>query len=472
MIFSCSGNLQDPVTSDREPQIFPDYSDITIPPNISPLNFLINETGDKYMVKFRRNNSEEFSLSPTGNSIRIPLNKWKKLLANAAGGDIEIEVMVRKDGEWVRFKPVVNHVAPDPVDSYLVYRLIDPGFELWGKMGIYQRSIENFDESPIMLNKLSGHNCMNCHSFLKNDNDNMLFHLRGNNPGTIIYTKGSLKKVNTATDSTISAGVYPAWHPGGEKVAFSVNNIRQVFHAIPDKKIEVVDESSDLIIYDTATNTVSQCAEIASEERFETFPVWSADGRYLYFCSAKALPRTRYNEIKYDLLRIAYDPATNKFGATDTIVSSTSTGLSISFPRPSPDGRYILFCMSGYGNFTIWHSDSDLYLLNTENNEISKLNVNSDQTESFHSWSSNGRWIVFSSRRSDGLFTRPWLAYFGEDAETGKPFILPQKDPQFYKTFLKSYNVPEFVINKVQLNPREVSKIVGKAPEDARFVSN
>ena len=49
--------------------------------------------------------------------------------------------------------------------SYLAYRLIEPGYELWNQMGIYQRNLEDYKQSPIMENKYSGQNCMNCHSF-------------------------------------------------------------------------------------------------------------------------------------------------------------------------------------------------------------------------------------------------------------------------------------------------------------------
>jgi len=469
LIVGCSGNIQDFTSIDREPRLIPDYSNITIPPNIAPMNFVIDEIGERYMVKIRSQNGEELNIASADNNIRFPSGKWKKLLNQSAGGDFSIEVNIKLEGKWVRFMPVVNHVATDSIDSYLVYRLIDPGFEIWDKMGIYQRCLENFKETPVMINDMSDHNCMNCHSFSRTDSHTMLFHMRGKLSGTIIYRDGNLAKVDTKTDQTISAGVYPSWHPNGRLVAFSVNKITQVFHAIPDKKIEVVDTLSDLILYDTETNIVSQCEAIASKGRFETFPAWSPDGKYLYFCSAKAFPVSQYNKIRYDLLRIDFDPETHQFGKIDTIISSAKTGQSISFPRISPDGKYILFCMSGYGNFTIWHSESDLYMYDIESNEITKPDINSEQSESYHSWSSSGKWIVFSSRKADGLFTRLQVAYFDTLGKANKPFVLPQKNPLYYNSFLKSYNKPEFISNKLELNPRILSRFAKTEPKSAYF---
>ena len=121
-----------------------------------------------------------------------------------------------------------------------------------------------------------------------------------------------------------------------------------------------------------------------------------------------------------------------RFGTVDTICYVSDRGKSVSFPRISPDGRYLLFCMSDYGNFTIWHPETDLFLLDLTSGNISIPAINSNKTESYHSWSSTGRWIVFSSRRGDGLYTRLYLSYFDSLGVAHKPFILPQKKPGFY----------------------------------------
>jgi hypothetical protein len=472
MISACSSNTKSIIEINKEPSISPDYSGVTIPPNIAPLNFIIHETAKRYIIKISGGNKASFTIHTSDSMIIISQSKWKKILEASRGEQLKIEVMGEKNAQWTKYRPIIITVAKDSIDSYLVYRLIPPGFEIWNKMGIYQRCVENYDQDPIMINDLSDGNCMNCHSFCKNNSETFMFHMRAKNAGTIIFRNGKLSKVDTKTTSTVSAGVYPAWHPGGRYIAFSVNKIVQRFHAVSNKKIEVQDTLSDIVLYDCETNTVTTDSSLASSKRLETFPSWSPDGKFLYFCSAKSMEAYRYKDIRYDLVRIAFNPETKSFGATDTVISSYKTGLSVSFPRVSPDGKFVLFCMSAYGNFSIWHRESDLYLLNLETNEISKPEINSPESESYHSWSSNGRWIVFSSRRMDGLYTRPYFSYFDASGKTHKPFLLPQKNPDFYEGFMNSFNIPELITSRLKLDPRILSRIAKSEAIKANFISS
>jgi hypothetical protein len=467
--FSCSKKIPSYTETDREVKISPDYTAITLPPNIAPLNFTVNEDADKYLIEIYESGGEKIIIKSSEGSINIPERKWKKLLQKCVGSDMFIAVYIKKEGDWIKFSEIVNHVATEPIDSYVVYRLIDPGFELWNKMGIYQRCLENFDERPIMINSISDDNCMNCHSFSKNSSQTMMFHMRSKYAGTIIYRNGKLKKVDTKTDKTISPGVYPAFHPGGRYIAFSVNHIVQSFHSVRQLKVEVTDTLSDIMVYDSEQNIVFSSPAITKKDQFETCPTWSPDGKFLYYCNAKATSLAKFDSIHYDLHRIAFDETNCRFGTVDTVVSVSSEGRSISFPRISPDGMYLMFCQSDFGNFSIWHSESDLYLLNLETGEITEPDINSEQSESYHTWSSGGRWIVFSSRRIDGLFTRLYFSFFDNDGKAHKPFLLPQKDPGFYSTFLKSYNVPELITGSVKLNPRKLNKIIRSEPEKSKY---
>ena len=303
---------------------------------------------------------------------------------------------------------------------------------------------------------------MNCHSFCKNDPQTMLFHIRQQHAGTLFVKDGKVSKINTKAPEMLSAGVYPRWHPGGRYVAFSANTTRQGFHMAHANKVEVYDHASDIVVFDTETNTIFTDSLIYSKKYFETFPEWSPDGQYLYFCSASARPMPQeYDSLRYDLLRIAFDASSGNFGKqVDTLVSSANTKKSVSLARVSPDGKHVVFCMSNYGTFPIWHRENDLYILNLETKEIQNMKtINSDQSDSYHSWSANGRWMVFGSRRMDGTFTRPYICYFDAEGNAHAPFLLPQKDPEHYDFSVKSYNIPEFISGKVEVSPYEFAKV-------------
>jgi Tol biopolymer transport system component len=466
---SCGRKIPSSASISGKAKIYPDYCDLTIPVNIAPLNFNIIEPADYYIVRFYSQAGREFYIHSGNGKITIPEKKWRSLLNQCKESKILIDIYYRKNGQWFRNEPIMNQVSSDSIDPCVAYRKIEPGYETWNKMGIFQRDLENFNESPVMINELSDGNCMNCHSFSAHNSGIMMLHIRAKHGGTIIARNGKLIKVNTKTDSTLSAGVYPSWHPGGRYIAFSVNHIVQSFHALPNHKVEVIDTVSDLILYDSELNCVIKNPVLSSSKRFETFPSWSPDGRYLYFCSADSQNYRDYQQIRYDLLRIPFDASAVTFGAVDTVIPAAKNGYSISFPRVSPDGKYLLFCKTAYGNFTIWHDDSDLVLLDLETGRTIVPDINSNKSESYHTWSSNGRWIVFSSRRGDGMYTRLYFSYFDKNGNLHKPFLLPQKDPESNAELLKSYNVPELVTSRIQLNPRILVPIINSDAVTATY---
>lgn len=441
LFFSCSDSVQVSETLDRKPAIVPDYADITIPANIAPLNFSLKDSVEDAQVVLSYA-GQQVEVRAKDNQFVFPISKWKKLLSSATGNTVEVVVRVKEKGKWLEYAPVKWSVAAEPIDPYIAYRLIAPGYTLWNKMGLYQRNLENYTETPIIENKMSGRNCVNCHSFCMQNPDKMLFHMRETYPGTILVDGDKIEKLNTKTEQTISSLVYPSWHPSGKYVAFSVNNTKQGFHANDRNRIEVFDEASDVVVYDVVKHEVVTTARLFSKDAFETFPTFSPDGKTLYFCTAAPRPiPEEYSEIKYSLCSIGFDPDTRSFGSVvDTLYNASVSGQSASFPRVSPDGKHLMYTLSGYGNFSIWHKDADLYMADLSTGESVPLDIlNSDDVESYHSWSSNSRWVIFSSRRIDGLYTRPYIAYIDENGKACKPFLLPQKDTGFYDRFMMSY---------------------------------
>ena len=468
---SCSDAVTNPEMLSVKPTIFPDYTDVTVPTTIAPLNFSF--VGGHEILHLRAEGGKSGFLEiQTAGFISFPEKKWKRLLANNIGDTLRLTLSVKTKGRWQQYAPFCMYISPHPIDYGLAYRLIAPGYEVYSKMGIYQRNLSNFSQLPVIENTIVPGSCINCHAFNHTQPQNLSLHIRGANGGTVIQSDERFKIMDTKTDETISACVYPYWHPSGRFIAYSVNKTQQVFHSAKEKLIEVLDLASDIVVYDVETNELLTC-DLLTTSNLETFPAFSPDGRTLYFCCAteQVLPKD-FKEIRYNLCSISFDAATRTFGAkTDTLILADTTGKSISFPRPSFDGQFIMYTLLDYGNFGVWHSEADLYLMNLKDHTTHILTeANSPFADSYHSWSSNSRWFVFGSRRMDGLYTHPYIAAIDENGHVGKPFLLPQKNPNMYIESLFSYNVPEFISAPIRLNANRVArKLLAPAREKAVY---
>jgi|WetSurSiteA1Bulk_404760.scaffolds.fasta_scaffold02540_3 hypothetical protein len=473
---SCTGKPGDDIAeADRTASIDPDYTGITIPFNIAPMNFKITEVGSGFFVRFSDSKEKKIEISSKNGIIIIPEGKWKKMLQENKGKEINVEIYLKnKKGSWSKFKNITNNVAAEPVDPFITYRLLYPGYESWKEIYIRQRSLESFQERSIIENSLVEENCLNCHSYNNNgSSENFLFHMRGSLGGTYFYSGSDFKKVNLKTKEMKNGAVYPRWHPSGKFVAFSSNKIVQQFHSALNKKVEVSDLESSLVLYDIDRNEMMNINIPDNEQYMDTYPEWSPDGRYLYFCRAPRVGEVfEYDSVRYDLYRVLFDPATRKTGKAELVYSASSLRKSISFPRISPDGRFLVVTLHNYGCFPIWHKEADLHIIDLQTLTPSYMALNSDFTDSYHSWSSNSRWLVFSSKRIDGLTARFFISFIDEKGNSAKAFILPQKDPEFYQRFIKSFNLPEFSALKVKVNPGKIRKRAEGDALQAKWVEN
>ena len=463
MLFSgCSLRIEVMEQLDIPIEIYPEYQGVTIPPNIAPLDFEVQTDGDAEWGLLLVASGDTLTFSADGRLFSFEEDFWKKLLEKNRGEELVFRICRKESEGWKAYSPFTMQVAEEEIDPYLAYRLIPPGYSLWKEMGIYQRNLENFDETAVYKNLEGKGNCVNCHSFREREPEQMLFHMRSELAGTYILKDGKKEKLDTKTDHTLSPLVYPYWHPSGDYVAFSVNKTFQVLHTRNINRIEVCDEASDVVVYDVEKHEIVTTASLSSNETYETFPAFSPDGKSLYFCSAVAadsMPK-QFREVKYSLCRIPFDAETRSFGAqVDTLYDAVEQGRSVSFPRVSPDGKQLVFTLSDYGNFSIWHKDADLYSVDLLTGQVACLDeLNSDDVESYHSWSSNSRWMVFSSRRENGLYTQPYIVYMSEDGTPHKPFLLPQRNPKaFYAAQRYAYNIPELVKGKIPYSSRELS---------------
>ena len=440
------------------PEIYPDYRGVTIPVNIAPLNFTMQSDSVLLIdAVFTGTTSGELHVQGE-ESTNIDPAKWKKLLAANQGGSLFVQVAAKFPEGWRSYTPFGIEVSSDSIDYGITYRLIEPGYEAYTKMGIYETCLSDSHERALIENT-QFRGCVNCHSYKQGDPRYLSLHIRGDHGATLISHPGeggTMKAFNTKTEETLGFCVYPYWHPSGRFIAYSTNNTRQGFHVGGKKIIEVMDLASDMQVYDIERNQLLVCEALKGDSAFETFPAFSADGKTLFFSVArpKNYP-TEMKEMYYSLCSIAFNAETGTYGSQiDTLVNGDNLCKSAVYARPSYDGRFLCYTVADYGYFHIWHPESDLYLLDLKTGESRPMTeANSPDAESVHSWSSNSRWLVFGSRRDDGLYTRPYFCHIAEDGKVGKAFMLPQRNPrQFYEGRFMSYNIPEFVTGPVPLD--------------------
>ena len=485
LMAACGAQIPDEFSESKElPAIYPDYTNVTVPVNIAPLTFEMDGNASEVVARLTAGDEE---LICGGKKVQPDANDWHRLAERAKGNAIQVEVYAKDDDEWTKYKPFDIYVSPDSIDAYISYRLISPSYVTYEELTINQRCLENYDESVIYDNMLctEGANgqCINCHNYQQYNPERMQFHARQNMGGTVIAYDGKIRKIGMKNDSILSAGVYPAWHPWLKLIVYSTNMTSQTFHSVDPNKIEVFDTWSDLIAYDVEKNEVTNIENDPAE--LECFPFWAPDGKTLYYCSAhfeyqdtidngKELI-ARSEEVKYKLYKKRFDPETLEFGPCELVFSAdslnTQQSMSATLPRVSPDGRYLMFTMAKSGVFHIWHHDADLWLLDLQTGEARNMEeINSPDTESYHSWSSNGRWVVFSSRRYDGNYTRPFIAHIDKDGHGSKPFELPYADPDYHRQFLKCYNVPEFMRGAVTIKPQQFADVLKQDAEPVKYV--
>lgn len=374
------------------------------------------------------------------------MRRWKQMLEAEKGNNLEVYITTKVGNLDLGYQSFNWKVATEPIDKYLSYRLIEPAYEIWNMLQICERNVENFDVRILGDNNITDHCCMNCHTSNNSDNQTTFMHVRGAKGGTVFNRKGELRKINTKTSQTSGPAVYGEIEANGRFGIFTTAKIMPVLHSYRTERLEVYDTQSDLILVDFEKRTVSDKPCITGREFQETFPCFSSDGKTIYFCRAPhKLQPDSTRQMRYNLCSIAFDPETGKLGdSTELVVDAASIGKSISFPKCSRDGKYILFSVSNYGTFPIWHTETDLWMLNLATGSIDKMeSTNGRFSDSYHSWSSNSRWICFASKRDDRVYGRPYFAYVDYNGAVEKPFVLPQRDPQSYLTTLKSYNIPE-----------------------------
>ena len=459
---ACTSVVENPTKVDEQPKIYPDYIGVTIPAEMAPLNFNCTDADIECMdVVVKGSKGGEIHVQ--GDVADFDITDWHKLTAQNKEGQLTFTVCTRKDGRWTQYKDFSVSVSPYALDEWgLTYRRIAPGYEVFSHMGLYQRDLSTFDEYAIIENTQVPGMCVNCHSAHQTDPHKFVFHVRGDHGATMFQKDGKREWLKASNEQLGGSMVYPYWHPSGKYCAFSTNQTRQGFHVVSNKRVEVLDLSSDVFVYNPETHEILTDSLLQTKDWSENSPVFSPDGKTLYFmtCYQQEYP-AHFKDEQYNLCKIDFNPETGKFGEkVDTIFNAVAVGKSLTWPRPSYDGKYIMFTLIDYGYFSIWHSESDQWLLDLQTGKAHELKeINSDEADSYHNWSLNSHWVVFTSRRGDGYYSRLYLACVDDKGNFSKPFMLPQRNPkEYYDESIYSYNVPDFTKSKVEFDAYQAGR--------------
>ena len=463
LLSACTPHPENVKHSDALPEIYPDYIGVTIPANIAPMNFnAADEAVERMEVTARGSKGGE--IHTNGEWVAFDHDEWKELTQQNVGGEIRFTVCMLKDGQWTEYQTFAMYVSTYPLEDYgITYRRIPPGYEVGGNIGIYQRDLHSFKETAILQESAVPGQCMNCHTANRTDPKQFYLHLRGSHGGTVIQQNGQRRWLETKTSETIGATAHGCWHPDGRFIAFSLSPVAQAFYVGTERLIEPFDLNSDMLMLDVETDELIRTPLLETED-YETFPNFSADGKKLFFSSAKyyQVPAS-VDSIRYSLCTIEFDTKTGCWGTkVDTLLNAQTEGKSFTFPRASYDGKWLMYCQTDFGMFPVDHPEGDLWLMDLQTGERRALEeVNSNDAESYHSWSSNSHWFVFTSRRGDGMYTQLYLSCIDENGKVGKSFLLPQKNPRkYYMEMFDAYNCPDFTKTKVDFNMREVRQEV------------
>lgn len=455
----------DIVRSDEPAPIYPDYTDITIPVNIAPLNFLLREDVSRTVVFINGKKTASFRR----NKVTFRESFWRKLLEANAGSDMEISVAVRTENGWKEYRHFTWTVSGDRIDPYLTYRIIEPDYEAFNNIALQQRCTENFDTDCFSDFRVIGDKCMNCHTFAGQDPNTSMFYVRGEDGGAILNIDGNLQKLSLKSEGWASGSVYFGFSPSGRYIVFSTNKVVPGYHGRAGGRMEVYDTESDVYVADLVSHTFSKAPQVSRPDCLETFPCFSPDGCHIYFCTAPTPESFELDELKnlrYSLCRAAFDEETGEIGTRiDTVFNARTRGYSVCHPRVSPDGRHICFTIAEYGTFPLWHMESDLVMMNLDDMELIPMNpANSDKSDTYHSWSSTSRWLVFASKRDDGIYGKPYFTHIDSEGKCTKAFVLPQKHPDFYDDYLRSFNTPELGTGPLPFSTYDVREVLKENP--------
>ncbi len=334
-------------------------------------------------------------------------------------------------------------------------------------------AISSPQQPPVVLEKLPI--CGNCHSFSADGKLLAMDVDYGNSKGSYVIMpiaeEMSLEGKNIITwddykkeDMERTFGLLSQISPDG-KVVVSMVKDKSFIVTKPDLAFSqnFFPVKGILCIYNRQMRTFHSLPGADDPQFVQANPVWSPDAKYIVFARAKTyifkftadksrvlLTDEQRAELegkpfRYDLYRIPYNDG--KGGEPEPLEGASNNGMSNYFPKYSPDGKWIIFCKAK--SYMLLQPDSELYIMPAQGGEARRLRCNTDRMNSWHSWSPNSRWLVFSSKAYTD-YTQLFLTHIDEQGRSTPPVVLSH-----FTAPDRAANIPEFVNAK----PSAIRKI-------------
>lgn len=460
--------------------IFPNYAvrNLTIPVNIAPLNFMVSATqlpqaSTARLQVFPANAMEKDTpIATLDVKLRkkngylhcmFPIEPWKHCLEQAANGHVRIDFYTQQK-ERIDAVSIRWQVSADSIDPYVVYRLSSHDEIPCKYLETEERYLENFDKRSLMDSRHTGGQCFNCHASAQNDAAHTCIHLRQIDPGTLIFADSGFRKITLPDNYPSLYLSYPAWHPSKRFIAFSTGHIHSFIYTNRYKNQDMIaDTMGRLILYDIENNLLipapsDSLAAVEHNARYEvSFPVWAPDGNRIYFCRAEKLhfidtlsKTENVARFRYHIAAMDFDTATGTFTLPYTVCRDSASSLSL--PAIDPSGRYLVVTRLPMGSFPS-QNGGELALIDLSLRDADGLcplqdipMLASPDGEKSHQFSSNGRWMIFGSKRLNGNMAALYISHFDRDGQFHAPFILPQETGDFYMRQLRTAIFP--VLNR------------------------
>ena len=395
---------------------------------------------------------------------------WASIKQRSVERDAQVAIVgVGPDAKATSSASVRIRTSTDPVGDSIFYREVplpfisavqDPARIRW-RFG----SIDSETAPPIVLEDLPV--CGNCHSFSGDGSVLGLDVDYGNDKGAYAILPVSKdmvlndEKIITWNDfrkgdGEATFGLLSKVSPDGRYVISTVKD-RAVFVATPDIWYSQLffPIKGILVVYDTQARTFKALPGANDPEYVQSNPTWSPDGKYVVFARTKAYKKdvvanatsvllsekdvpefvNDKEPFKFDLYRVPFNDG--RGGKAEPIEGASHNGKSNYFAKFSPDGKWIIFCKAE--NYMLLMPDSELYIIPAEGGEARRLRANTPRMNSWHSWSSNGRWLVFSSK-ANTAYTQLFLTHIDENGESTPPVVLER-----FTGADRAANIPEFV---------------------------